>query len=314
MTIISILIAFALCYFVRDLGRLHRFEWLKPTTQWCNEKCKDLPGWSGVTGFLFYFGIPLLLIGILALIGGLLLKSLRRKKKLLKLRSTPPPDHWFSILEKTLPMVGRLSNEHWQQLGGLMHVFLDTKKFEGCGGLNLTEEMKVTVAAQACMLLLGRDIEVYPKLKTVLLYPHTYTDGTTARLGESWNTGVVVLSWNSVVGGARNFADGHNVTFHEFAHQLDQESGAADGAPILEEVSAYQTWARVFTNEYSDLVDKTEQGQKDVMVDYGATNPAEFFAVATATFFEKPRQLKKRHPELYTKLRGYYKVDPIEWI
>jgi len=195
-----------------------------------------------------------------------------------------------------------------------MNVFIHTKNFEGCGGLEVTEEMKVTVAAQACMLLLGRDIKVYPKLKTVLLYPHTYTDGETARLGESWNIGVVILSWNSVVGGARNFADGHNVTFHEFAHQLDQESGAADGAPILGESNAYQTWARVFSHEYEDLVEKTEHGKKDVMDEYGATNPAEFFAVATETYFEKPRQMKNKHPELYQKLRGYYKVDPDEWI
>lgn len=257
--------------------------------------------------------IALLLIGILAVIT-VVLQNIVRKKKLLRLRSTPPAEHWLNILAKTLPVTGRVSPEHWQQLGGLMHVFLGTKKFEGCGGLQLTEEMKVTVAAQACMLLLGRNVEIYPKLKTILLYPHTYTDGTTARLGESWNTGVVVLSWNSVVGGARNFADGHNVTFHEFAHQLDQESGAADGAPILEEASAYQTWARVFTTEYSDLVEKTEHGRKDVMDDYGATNPAEFFAVATETFFEKPRQMKNKHPELYQKLRTYYKVDPMEWV
>ena len=259
--------------------------------------------------------IALLLIPLTAaLIGLFFLTPVLRKKKIQQLKNTPPPEHWMQILKKTLPMVERLSDEHWNQLGGLIHVFLGTKKFEGCGGLELTEEMKVTVSAQACMLLLGRDVAVYPKLKTIILYPHTYTDGTTARLGESWNTGVVVLSWNSVVGGARNFADGHNVTFHEFAHQLDQQSGSADGAPILEEASAYQTWARVCSYEFEDLVDKTEHGQKDVMDEYGATNPAEFFAVATETFFEKPRQMKNKHPELYVKLKGYYKVDPIEWV
>ena len=257
--------------------------------------------------------IALVLLVSVAAIGVFLLKPVLRKKKIQQLKSQPPLESWRPILKKTLPMVDRLSDDHWAQLGGLIHVFLGTKKFEGCGGLEVTEEMRVTVAAQACMLLLGRDIRVYPKLKTVLLYPHTYTDGTTARLGESWNTGVVVLSWNSVVGGARNFADGHNVTFHEFAHQLDQASGSADGAPILGE-NAYQTWARVFSYEYEDLVDKTEKGQKDVMDEYGATNPAEFFAVATETFFEKPRQMKSKHPELFEKLRGYYKVDPTEWI
>ena len=150
----------------------------------------------------------LLILGIGLVSAIFVLKSRARKQRLQQLRNTPPPAEWNRILEKTLPMVGKLSAEHWNQLGGLMNVFLQTKNFEGCGGLELTEEMKVTVAAQACMLLLGRDIRVYPKLKTVLLYPHTYTDGETARLGESWNIGVVVLSWNSVIGGARNFADG----------------------------------------------------------------------------------------------------------
>ncbi|MEI6891658.1 MAG: M90 family metallopeptidase [Pontiella sp.] len=260
--------------------------------------------------------LHLLLIALILTViyGGFALKTRMKKKQLQRLRTTPPSEEWRPILEKTLPMVGKLSSTHWNQLGGLMHIFLKTKHFEGCGGLKLTKEMKVTVAAQACMLLLGRDIAVYPKLKTVLLYPHTYTDGETARLGESWNTGVVVLSWNSVLGGAHNFADGHNVTFHEFAHQLDQESGTADGAPILGQSNAYQTWARVFSHEYEDLVEKIEHGQRDVMDEYGATNPAEFFAVATETFFEKPQQMQNKHPELYTQLRGYYKVDPTEWV
>ncbi len=210
-------------------------------------------------------------------------------------------------------MIGKLSAEQWTQLAGYMQVFLAEKHFEGCGGLELTEAMKVTVAAQACLLLIGRSSPVYPKLKSILLYPHTYTDGEQARLGESWNTGVVVLSWNSVAGGARNFEDGHNVTFHEFAHQLDQEDGAADGIPILQERSAYSTWAKVFREEYAELVDKTQHGRKDTMDRYGATNPAEFFAVATETFFEKPKQLQEKHPALYEELKEYYRVDPVQW-
>ena len=236
------------------------------------------------------------------------------RKRRQELFEAPPPESWHPILEKTLPMIGKLAPEEWKQLAGYMQIFLAEKKFEGCGGLELTEEMKVTVAAQACMLLIGRKTAVYPRLKTVILYPHTYTDGEVARLGESWNCGVVVLSWNSVKGGARNFADGHNVTFHEFAHQLDQEDGAADGAPILEDRSAYGTWARVCKEEFDELVEKTERGRKSTMDEYGATNPAEFFAVATETFFEKPRQMKEKHPELFDELQDYYKVDPTNWI
>lgn len=241
-----------------------------------------------------------------------------------RLFTTPPPEEWIRILEENFPVIGRLSPEHRSQLFGHMQIFLAEKNFEGCGGLELTDEIKVTVAAQACMLLLGRETRTYPKLKTVLIYPHTYhggkegmfggDNGKTARLGESWNCGVVVLSWNSVLGGARNLEDGHNVTFHEFAHQLDQEDGAADGAPILSERSAYATWARVCKREFDALVARSSKEKKSTMDRYGATNPAEFFAVATETFFEKPRQMKARHPELFEELQSYYRVDPCQWL
>jgi len=231
-----------------------------------------------------------------------------------ELFNTPPPEAWRPTLGRTLPMVENLSASEWRQLAGYMQVFLAEKRFEGCGGLVLTEEMMVTVAAQACLLLLGRETRVYPKLKTILLYPDTYAYEGQARLGESWTCGVVVLAWNSVQGGARNFADGQNVTFHEFAHQLDQQDGAGDGAPILEDRSAYSAWARVLGDEFNVLVDKTKRGRKSTMDRYGATNPAEFFAVATETFFEKPRQMQNKHPELFAELQGYYKVDPTKWI
>ena len=139
-------------------------------------------------------------------------------------------------------------------------------------------------------------------------------NGESARLGESWDCGVVVLSWDSVLGGARNFEDGHNVAFHGFAHQLDQEDGAADGAPILESRSAYAAWARIFKQEYDALVAKTAKGRKSTLDRYGATNPAEFFAVATETFFEKPHQLKAKHPELFKELQYFYTVDPTNWV
>jgi Mlc titration factor MtfA (ptsG expression regulator) len=133
------------------------------------------------------------------------------------------------------------------------------------------------------------------------------------RLGESWGSGTVVLSWDHVKGGAMNFRDGHNVAIHEFAHQLDQEDGVSDGTPCLENRSAYSEWARVLSRDYETLRDKAGKGRKSVMDKYGATNPAEFFAVATETFFEKPRQLHKKHPDLYEELREYYRVNPLCW-
>lgn len=266
--------------------------------------------------------IPIAIVAttaVTAVAAGLLCRRQRRAALL----AAPPPESWLPILRQSLPVVERLTDAHRRQLFGSMRLFLRSKKFEGCGGQEITEAIRVTIAAQACMLLLGRKSRVYPGLKTVLVYPHTYRSGRKgmfggdngqgARLGESWNRGVVVLAWDSVLGGARNFEDGHNVTFHEFAHQLDQEDGAADGAPILAERSAYAPWARIFSREYEGLVKRTRRGQRDTMDRYGATNPAEFFAVATETFFEKPRQLKEHHPELFKELYRYYRVDPTDW-
>ncbi len=234
------------------------------------------------------------------------------------------PREWESILQKNLPPYKSLTKELRKQLHGYINIFTAEKTFEGCNDLEMTDEIRITIAAQACMLLLNRKTKCYPRLKTVLVYPHTYIAGgkgtfggqfenESARLGESWNSGVVVLAWNSVKGGALNFHDGHNVTFHEFAHQLDQEDGNADGAPILAKMSCYGSWAKVFNEEYKVLKKKTNRGKKSTMDRYGATNPAEFFAVATETFFEKPKQLSERHPELYEELQSYYHVNPIDW-
>jgi Mlc titration factor MtfA (ptsG expression regulator) len=247
-----------------------------------------------------------------------------RQQKRRALLSTPFPPAWAEILKKNLPPYQKLPAQLQQQLNGYIRIFIAEKSFEGCGGLALTDEIKVSIAAQACMLLLNRSCDCYPKLYSILVYPSTYVAGTrhsldlqptavSVRLGESWNHGAVVLAWDSVKHGAMNFRDGHNVTMHEFAHQLDQEDGRGDGAPILEMRSAYSSWSRVFSKEYELLLHKTRQGQKSVMDKYGATNAAEFFAVATETFFEKPAQLQKKHPELYHELQGFYRVNPLEW-
>ncbi|MDX1775089.1 MAG: zinc-dependent peptidase [Desulfobulbales bacterium] len=249
----------------------------------------------------------------------------RRRQRRRKLLHTPFPPEWSAILKNNLPPYGKLSPQLRQQLHDHLRIFIAEKSFEGCGGLTLTDEIRVTIAAQACMLLLNRKEACYPKLYTVLVYPSTYVatprhrfntprTGSSVRLGESWHHGAVVLAWDSVKRGAINFQDGRNVTMHEFAHQLDQEDGRSDGTPILAMRSAYSSWSRVFSKEFELLQHKKRKGKKSVMHKYGATNPAEFFAVATETFFEKPRQLKKKHPELYAELQGFYKVDPFEWI
>ncbi len=249
--------------------------------------------------------------------------GLSKHERWAKIRETPFPAGYSAILEKNVPIYQRLSEVDKADLRGLIQIFLAEKVFEGCGGLEITDEIKLTIAAQACMLLLRRETDVYPKLITILVYPSAYvsnepehgplgivTEGPQGRLGEAWNSGVVVLSWDDVKSGAADVRDGHNVVFHEFAHQLDQEDGGADGAPILPGRNLYSAWARVLGEEYDELRKVAETGKKSVLDKYGATNPAEFFAVATEAFFEKPVQLKKKHPELYEELKIYYSQDP----
>ena len=182
--------------------------------------------------------------------------------------------------------------------------------------------MKVTIAAEASLLLLHLEGQCYPTLRTVLVYPHGFvpklarSPGTgevappPARLmGESWGDGVVVISWDDAVRGARNPGDGDNVVLHEFAHQLDAEDGVSDGAPILSP-SALRTWGGVLSREYERLRQDAAHDRRSALDDYGATNEAEFFAVATETFFEKPVQLEREHPALYAQLQQFYRQDP----
>jgi len=256
----------------------------------------------------------------------LICKCLRRRARRKRLLAAPFPLEWKQIVQKNVPLYNHLPKQLRDHLCGLVNVFLAEKDFEGCGGLEITDEIRVTIAAQACMLLLNRKGAQFQKLRTILVYPHTYAaatsssdgnitiEGRSVRLGESWQNGPVVLAWDSVTGGTLNIADARNVVLHEFAHQLDQEDGAADGAPTLEHRSRYVAWARVLGAEYESLQRSKKKRRRSVMNKYGATNPAEFFAVATETFFEKAKQMKKRHPELYDELREYYKLDPVEWV
>ncbi|WP_169977225.1 M90 family metallopeptidase [Tautonia rosea] len=242
-----------------------------------------------------------------------------------RIRSQPFPDHWGEILSREVPLYQRLSKEDRQELQGLIQIFLAEKHFEGCGGLTLTDAIRVTIAAQACVLLLHRETDLYPRLITILVYPSAYVararepiggglvlEGEVARLGEAWKDGVVVLAWDDVRSGALDIHDGHNVVLHEFAHQLDQENGPADGAPILEHRSRYISWARVLGDEYEQLRKDAASGRLSVLDQYGATNPAEFFAVATECYFEKSEELRRTHPELFEELKAYYRFDPTQ--
>jgi len=240
----------------------------------------------------------------------------------LRLPTGPIPDSWYGVVEHDVPLARWLSAEERERLLRLVQVFLTEKHFEGCGGLTVTEDMKVRIAAEACLLLLNLEGPCYPTLRTVLVYPRGFVPkfagspgtGEIARspvplIGESWGDGVVVISWDDAVRGARYPADGDNVVLHEFAHQLDAEDGAADGAPILAP-GALRTWGGVLSEEYERLRRDAADDRRSALDEYGATNKAEFFAVATEAFFEKPVQLEREHPALYTQLRQFYRQDP----
>jgi len=234
------------------------------------------------------------------------------------LRAKRFPKVWVSILEKDFRPYRALSFNQRRILHSQMNVFLGEKAFIGKNGLNVTVRMKVLIAAHACLLVLDESKPCYPSLSTIYIYPTSFTERVPhqnrkriIRLGESWHRGPVVLAWDSVSNGFKNFRDGKNVTFHEFAHQLDQGEGHADGTPELRKIGAYQEWGRVLSRPYLKLRRRAERGKKSVFDHYGAENEAEFFAVATETFFEKPRQLRRSYPELYEVLRNYYGLDPI---
>ncbi len=245
-----------------------------------------------------------------------------RKREALK--AAPFPDAWRAIVAANVAYASRLDDAERHDLEGLIQVFLAEKSFEGCGGLTVDDEMRVTIAAQACLLLLHRETDVYPDLETILIYPTAYrakgvhrdgalvVESEDARLGESWTRGVIVLAWDHVKRGAHNADDGQNVVLHELAHQLDAEDGAMDGAPELGARSRYTSWARVLGEEYAELGARLHAGRPSDIDGYGATNPSEFFAVITEMFFEKPVQLRARHPDLYEQLKGFYKQDPAE--
>ena len=238
----------------------------------------------------------------------------------------PFPGQWVEILERNIQVYRDLPMPLRLQLRRLIKQFLHEKQFSGSAGLEITDEMRVTIAAQACMLHLNRRGDLYPKLKYILVYPSAFVvsrpeadaSGVVSKrnrglLGESWQNGKVILAWDNVLHGARNFVDGSNVVLHEFAHQLDSESGTADGAPLLAGTSCYRSWAAALSEEFEELQKDNHFGRRSLMDHYGATNPAEFFAVATETFFEKPRQMAKHHPELCAVLKNYYRIDPRDW-
>lgn len=237
----------------------------------------------------------------------------------------PFPAAWRDILRRQVPLVRELPAAEQLLLKKRIQVMLAGVPFIGCAGLEVSDEMRVTIAAQAAFLLLGRGGS-FGNLREVLVYPGHFVvprsevgagglvhEARDVLAGQSWQRGQVIVAWDAVRDGAADPHDGSNVVMHEFAHQLDQDTGAANGAPYVGRGAVQQTWARVMNLEFDALRARLARAEPGLIGPYAATSPAEFFAVTTEMFFEKPAALAAERPELYEQLRRCYRLDPASW-
>ena len=265
----------------------------------------------------------LLALAMLAWVALLLTQVWRLNRRRARQQAEPFPIAWRRILRRRVPAVARLPVDLQQRLKRHIQIFIAEKPFIGCQGLEISDEHRVVIAAQACMLLLGHDRpDYYPLLRQVLVYPEAFVVQREQALGaglvqvqrramggESWSQGQVILSWSDVLAGAADPADGQNVTLHEFAHQIDQDKGMANGRPWLASPRARRRWAAVMDAAFARL-----QAQPSAVIDaYAATDPAEFFAVVTELFFERPQALADEAPAVYAELATLYRVQPLAW-
>jgi Mlc titration factor MtfA (ptsG expression regulator) len=252
----------------------------------------------------------------------MILSWLRRRRRR-KLIAEPFPEGWVRYLQRNVVHYQHLTPAEKARLHDDLRIFRAEKHWEGCGGLRMTEEIEVTISAQVCLLVLGMEHNYFDRVKSILVYPHGYAapapemaapgvvhDAASARLGEAHYRGPVILSWAEVLADGRHPGHGRNLVFHEFAHQLDMLDGVINGTPPLADADQRRRWREVMTAEYRQLVDASLHGRATLLDRYGATNEAEFFAVATECFFERPVPLAQRHPQLYDLLRDYYRQDP----
>jgi Mlc titration factor MtfA (ptsG expression regulator) len=248
----------------------------------------------------------------------------RRREKLLE---QPFPPALLEVLERNVKHYSFLSASEKKQLRDLVQVFVAEKSWEGCGGLALTDEIKVTIAAQACLLVLALPHRLFENVESILVYPSTVVRppeqvgvfmrprgwivrGPQALLGEAHQRGPVILAWDRVLRDGRRPHQGHNLVYHEFAHKLDMLDGDADGTPPLASAEERERWRDVCERAFLELRSRIEHGRESVIDQYGAADEAEFFAVVTEHFFDQPRELQAVEPELYALLREFYRQDP----
>lgn len=256
----------------------------------------------------------------------MLLKWFRRRRRK-KILTHPFPDEWEVIIRQNVFHDRQLDKAQQSRLRQLIQILVAEKNWEGCQGIEITDEIKVTIAAQAGLMVLGLDDVYFDHVLSILVYPDSYiahgveitragvvVEGGQARLGEAWWRGPVILSWADVLAGGRQETPGHNLVFHEFAHQLDMMNGqTVDGTPPLENDQQLKRWVDVLQPEYEQLVEDCRHRRHGFIDCYGATNVAEFFAVLTEEFFERPLSLMNHKPEVYRVLQNYFRLDPATW-
>jgi Mlc titration factor MtfA (ptsG expression regulator) len=278
-----------------------------------------------MTADAVYAALPILLLVVAALstVAALAGQPWLKGRRRAKVRARPFPASWRRILRHRVPIVARLPSDLQIRLKGHIQVFLAEKPFIGCQGQGITDEVRVTIAAQACLLLLGHERpDCYPRLRQVLVYPDAFVvnrerplgaglvqEQRRTMFGESWTQGQVILSWAEVVAGAADPGDGSNVALHEFAHQIDQDTGVADGRPWRPSSAKRRRWSKVM----AEALERLRREPSTVINGYGASEPAEFFAVVTEVFFERPQDLAAEAPAVYGELVALYGVNPMAW-
>lgn len=249
-----------------------------------------------------------------------------RDRRRARLQKLPLPEQWVAYLRSNVAHYCQLDETERAELHGMIQVFLEEKRWEGCGGLELTDEIRVTISAQACILQLCLPHDYYRNVQSILTYPSTvitpeHTPGVFELvtspvaapkpiLGQAHSQGPIILVWDAVLHGARHPEQGHNLVYHEFAHKLDMLDGIADGTPVISDPQQFAQWVVICSAEFLRLRALSRKGHKTFFDSYGATNEAEFFAVATEEFFDRPVSFQKHAPELYNVLSAYYRQDP----
>ena len=247
----------------------------------------------------------------------------RRRRKIL---ADPFPPGWHTILRENVRHYDLLADADQKKLRDAVQIILAEKDWEGCRGLEVTDEVRVTIAALAGVLVLGFDDFYFDNVQTILVYPDEYVapvetaiaggatmEEESERLGEAHQRGPIILAWAEVRENAWQPGHGQNLVFHEFAHQLDMLNGAFDGTPDLPTPDLRERWAKIMDAEYRRLQRAERHGRRTVLDPYGATDPAEFFEVTTECFFDAPRAMKAAYPHLYELFRDYYRQDPAAW-